>query len=105
MEYNEIINRIVEAENTAQQMSNEANSKRSALDEDLKTEREKMRASYFERAQRRLSVVAEQEEKAAREKIAALDSQLAHDLQTVDELYEKNHTQWVDKLFARIVGA
>ncbi len=105
MEYNDIINRIVEAENTAQQMSKQAKDKRAVLEDDLKTEREKIHTAYFERAQRRLDVVAEQEEKLSSETIAALDLQLAHDLQAVDELYEKNHVEWVDKLFSRIVGA
>lgn len=102
MEYIDIINKIVEAEQAAQKLSGEAVKKRESLPSDLAAERERLRKSYFERAEKRLENIRRQEKTITDESIAKLEAQYTHEMERLNALYAKNRDIWVEKLFARL---
>ena len=104
MDHIDIINKIVEAERTAQRIADEARSRLASLDSDLAAERYKMRAQYFERADRRIASVMEREGALADEMIAELDEKLEQELKSVERLAREQNENWVGTIFSMIVG-
>lgn len=104
MEYVELINQIVAAEQSASQLAQEAQDRQAGLDQDLAQETADLRERYMARAKRRVGIVEETETAQARESIAQLDQRLQHSLDELNRAYETHREQWVDALFARIVG-
>ena len=104
MEFVELINQIVAAEQNASQLVQEAQSREAGLDGDLAQETADLRERYMERARRRVGIVEEIETAHAREEIAELDRHLQNSLDALNRAYESHRDQWVDTLLARIVG-
>ena len=104
MEFVELINQIVAAEQNASQLVQEAQSREAGLDEDLAQETADLRERYMERARRRVGIVEETETAHAQEEIAELDRRLQNSLAALNRAYESHRDQWVDTLLARIVG-
>lgn len=104
MEYMELLNKIIEAERTAQQIASEAKALRDNLPNDLRTKREELHASYLGRAEHRVQAVRDQEAALAEQQIKQLDKALAHDLQQVEAYFSDHHDEMVTRLFALVVG-
>jgi vacuolar-type H+-ATPase subunit H len=104
VEHIELITKIIEAEEHARQLAEDAKHKRDAMQDDLKASATGLRENYFERAEARLKKVREQETIIAEEKIAELDKTFERDAKTIEDAFEKNHDAWADKLFNIIVG-
>lgn len=104
MDHIEIINKIVEAEQTAQRIADEARAKLASLDTDLVAENEKMRKQYFERADKRIASVREREGAIADEMIAELEKKLEQDLEGIERLAREQNDNWVSTIFSMIVG-
>ncbi len=104
MEYEALINRILEAEQTAREITREAREKQAHLEEDLKQEQAKLRADYLARADRRLETLRgeiEQEKAAA---LAAQDARFAEARAKIEQAYSRYGDNWVDTLFRQAVG-
>lgn len=105
MEYADLVNKIVTAEHSAQDIAREVKEKQESLDADLQKEIAQMRESYFARARRRIEQVEKTENEAAEENIAGWDQKLSAAMAEVEAAYQKNKRQWVDALFSRITDA
>lgn len=103
-EYIDLVNKIIAAEHTAQEIAREAQEKQQSLDADLERDIAHMREDYFARAKHRIEAVEKAERKGAEEDIAKLDKRLKDAMDKVERAYQQNKDQWVDTLFFRIVG-
>ncbi len=103
MEHVNLINRIIEAENKARQISDEAHQKLQTLSIDLKEECAGIRHEYLERAEHRIAMVRRKENELANEKITEIDRQFQEDLKLLDKTFSDHGDEWVDKLFHLIV--
>lgn len=104
MEYADLVNKIVTAEHSAQDIAREVREKQESLDADLKREIAQMRENYFARAKHRIEQVEKTETEAAESDIAEWDRKLTAAMADVEASYQKNKAQWIDALFSRIVG-
>lgn len=104
MEYVELINQIVAAEQNACHLAREAQNRSAGLDADLAKETADLRENYMARARRRVGIVEETEAAQAREEMDRLDRHLKHSLDALNRAYEAHREEWVDALFTRIVG-
>ena len=104
MEFVELINQIVAAEQSASQLVQEAQDRQAGLDGDLAKETAELRERYMARARRRVGIVEETETAQAQEEIARLDRRLQRSLDALNRAYESRRDQWVDALLERIVG-
>ena len=104
MEYIDLVNRIISAEHSASALAQEAREKQASLDADLERECAQLRQRYLERAQRRISIVEETEARLAAESMAAVDARLSHAMEALEGAYRAHQQEWVDVLFARVVG-
>jgi DNA anti-recombination protein RmuC len=104
MEYMELLNKIIEAEQLAQQIASEAKAKRDRLPDDLRTQWEELHAKYLERAERRVEAVAAQESVLADEQIGQLDAALSADLAQVDAFFREHREEMTGRLFQLVIG-
>lgn len=104
MEYVDLVNKIVSAEHSAQDIAKEVQEKQDSLDADLKRDVAKMREDYFARAGHRIREVEESERAATLEDIARWDKKLKDAEAGVEASYAKNKSYWVETLFHKIVG-
>lgn len=104
MEHINLINRIIEAEQKAQEMADAAKAKRQSLQSDLKGATDEIRKTYFERASRRIEDVRGNEERHADEMSAQLDERYLQELSHMESMFSEHRTEWVNKLFSLIVG-
>ena len=70
MEYEALINRILEAEQTAREITREAHEKQAHMEESLKQEEARIKADYLARADQRLE--QRRERPFSREELAVL---------------------------------
>ena len=104
MEYVELVNKIIEAEHSAREIAQEAQEKEASLDQDLARDTQRLREDYFARADRRIQMVEQAEERSAQESMARSDQKLSEALASVESAYRRNRDRWVEILFRRIVG-
>lgn len=104
MKHVEVINKIIEAEQLAQQMAGEARDKQLHLEEDLQESAQSMRKNYQAEAQKRIDVVREREDMQTREKIDALTVVHKLEMDNMEQLYQKNRDAWATELFNRIIA-
>ena len=104
MEHIDIINRIVDAEHRAQQITNDAKEQLIGLPEEIRDETEKMHRDLRARAQRRVEIMEQIEKEATDELLKHLDEDLKRDIDAVNAAYQTNKDEWVEKLYCMIVG-
>ena len=104
MEYVELVNKIIETEHSAREIAQEAQEKEASLEQDLARDTQRLREDYFARADRRIQMVREAEDRSAQESMARSDKKLSDALTAVESSYRRNRDRWVEMLFHRIVG-
>lgn len=105
MEYSQIINRILEAEQTAQAIAGEAYSREASLDEELAREGSRLRAEFQAHADERISAIAR--EAAASRDAAIQDQDRRRDeaMSRMERAFQHYGDNWADTLFRRIVDS
>ena len=103
MEHIDVINKIIEAEHNAQNIANEAHGHRDALPEVIEEENRKLREWYFSRADQRIALVSEQEDKIAEEQLALLGQNLASELAALEATCESRREVWADRLYEMVI--
>ena len=104
MKHVELITRIIEAEQKAQQLAGQAKDKKLHLPEELRESMASMRQTYFDRANRRIMMVREREMSHTDEKMSALEVMHKIELENMEKTFAENRDEWVEKLFSMIVG-
>ena len=103
MEYLDIINRIIEAEQRATQVAQQANDAYAKAIDGIEVEIEQLKEQYQTRAQRRVGIAQEQEDTFTAEIIADLEQKKQQRLAVMQSDFEKNRQDYVNLLFHRIV--
>ncbi len=100
-----MVKQIVDMDRKAREITDAAQLEKVQTEKDIAKKREDIRASYLERARRRIALnepkeraAAEEQWQQTAEKYEALSRQL-------DESYRKNSDQWVQELVSRVIGA
>ena len=102
MEYAALISRILEAEQTAQEISREAHEKQVRMEADLERETAAVRADYFARADKKLEQFRQETEQKKAQ--AAQDARFDEARKKMERAYERYGDNWVDTLFRQTVG-
>jgi len=104
LEHLDIINRIIEAEQEAQKIADEAAGRKKHLNETISGDRDKIRDDYMSHAKRRIDIVRESERTACDEAIAQIEEHLKQKLEMVETTYQKNRERWISELFQSVIG-
>jgi len=103
MDYMEVLNKIIKAERTAQQIAEEAKTQRDNLPDDLRASWEEMHTRHLARAESRVQSVREQEERLADQKIEQLDAGLQDGLHKLEVYFRAHHDEMVQRLTSLVL--
>lgn len=104
MEYEALIGRLLEAEQTAQEITREAREKEARMEADLEQETAAVRADYFARADRKLEELRREVEEGKAKALAAQDARIADAMAKMERAYSRYGDNWEDTLFRQTVG-
>jgi vacuolar-type H+-ATPase subunit H len=104
MEYEALIDRILEAEQTAQEITREAHEKEARMEADLEKEAAEVRADYFAKADQRLAELRRETEESRAQAIAAQDARFRDAMAKIERAYSRYGDNWVDTMFRQTVG-
>ncbi|MCD7947079.1 MAG: hypothetical protein LUG13_02115 [Oscillospiraceae bacterium] len=104
MEYLDLVNKIVAAEQSAQEIVKEAETQKITLDTDVEKEVARLREDYMSRAKRRLESIEKTEQDDAQDDIRALDKDFEAAMARINRAYHAHKEGWIQTLFAEIAG-
>ena len=102
MEYSELIDRILSAEQNARQLTQQAREQERSLEASLEQEAEALRASYLERSRRRVESMEQEERRQAQKRLEELDREHQAALRAVEDKLSRHGDAWADVLFRMI---
>lgn len=103
MDYTTLIDRILEAEQSAGVIAGEAETQRVNLDAELAEESARIREKYMKQAGDRLERLAREEQSKKERTLAAQDARLADTSARMERAYARYGDNWVDTLFHQVV--
>lgn len=104
MEYTQLINRILEAEQTAQEIAREVRDREENLAAELEREAANVRALFLTRADERIAAIDKEASASRDASILAQDERRDEAMARMERAYDRYGDNWVDTLFHRIVG-
>ena len=103
MENLDIISKIIEAEQAAQKVADEAKHKHQDLSQKLEAEMAEMRDKFITRAQKRVETVRLQETETANEDIARIEAEAQKQTKAIESHYDANRDQWIEHLLRFLI--
>lgn len=103
MEYTQLINRILEAEQNAQAIAAEAADREARLDAELEKEIAALRAETLARADERVAAIVREAYAARDAAIRAQDKRRDEAMARMEQAYRHYGDNWTDTLFRHIV--
>ena len=103
MEYSELIDRILSAEQNARQLTQQAKEREQSLETSLKEEAETLRTGILERAHRRVAAMEKEEQSRAQKQLEKMDREHKSALAGLEDKLKRHGDKWVDTLFRMIV--
>ena len=104
MSMDKILNRLVEADRKASALVEEAEEYLDSTISNMDREVEEFKKGYEEKAVHRIGIIRDEEGKASMESLADISKRYESLMTNMEQVYEKNHTQWEQELFNRCVG-
>ena len=102
MEHIALINQIVEAEQKARQIAEEARDKLNALPMELKDQTQELRGTLFERAEHRIELVRQQEAQMTADTLERLDAAHQAQLAILEKTFAEHQEEWETTLFEKV---
>lgn len=100
----EILHKIVETENDARAIHDEAVALQEGFQEEVRSLAEKLEKQYAEREEKDVSAAAAAAAAKADREIERLDKKLEEDLAAAKKRYEKHREDFVEKIFGLAVN-
>ncbi len=99
----EILKKIVEIEKEAQQIISSARDLENNLDESISHEKRKMYDTLMKKAENRLIIVQENEEKYLNDSISKIKIENKEQFDKLLNNFKKNNEQWINAMFNNII--
>lgn len=103
MEYTTLIDRILEAERAADQITDEVRDEQAGLEAHLASESQRIRDNLMARAKERLDKLAKDVESKKERELKAQQARLAETRDRMERAYVHYGDNWVDTLFRQTV--
>ena len=100
----DLIMKIIDIEDRAQEIISDAKKADMELQERIKAESKKLEADIEKKVEEKNVTVKHLEEEDADKKIAKINEELSKNLSGLDEKYEKNKDKWVSDILSDIIG-
>ena len=100
----DVIAAILEIDKQATDKLNQAQAQKDAIINEAVSNEESVKADIFEATNVKIKKYEEEEKAAAEKQFADIDAEKAASKAKLDEIYEKNHTQWEDTIINSIIN-
>ena len=104
MEYSQLINRLLDAEQSAQAITQEVKGREESMASELARESAELRDTFFARAEERIKAVEAETEASKAAALAALDKRRDEAMQRMERACTHYGNNWVDTLFHQVAG-
>lgn len=104
MEYTQLISRILDAEQSAQDIANEVQVREERLASEVEQEAATRRASLMAQADETIAELAKETEASRDQSLNAQDSRRDDAMARMEHAYDRYGDNWIDTLFHLIVG-
>ncbi|MDP4153610.1 MAG: hypothetical protein Q8865_09280 [Bacillota bacterium] len=98
-----ILNTIIDIENEAHAITQSAKNRQSSLQAEIQNNADAMKKSLADRADRRLGIIAEQEEKETVKRLAELSAYRDEELKKLDKFESENSDHLIEEITKRIL--
>ncbi len=102
MEHIEVIVKIIEAEQAAQKVADDALAQKQNLASSLTEKKQNLHDQFVERAKRRVELVRQQDQEEAEENLAQLEKQMVTSREQLQRSYQENASTWTEALFSYV---
>ncbi|MBZ4645706.1 MAG: hypothetical protein PWP27_467 [Clostridiales bacterium] len=99
-----IIKKILEIEQKAQQIVDDANQEQQKIEESLKLEILEMKEKIQQRTERKIQQIREKELQEARQKVKEIEIQSKLQVEAMDKYAKQKRDEWEKMLMSRIIG-
>lgn len=100
----DLINKIIEIENSAQEITRQAKQQQQSLPQQLDEEISSMRARLHKEAQGRLGRIEQTEKEAADKALSEVRSRFQAALNSIDAAKCSHQQQWEEEIFRQIIS-
>jgi len=100
----DIIRKIIEIDHMAQKMTDEALSLKSEAEASIGKDKEALKEKYLEKARIRIAKRSETEEQFLIETLEDISTKYDAVSKKLNNIYELNHSKWVDELYNKMIG-
>lgn len=100
----DMVERIVEMDKRARELTDEAKKLRVGSEDRLKAKKQELRQGYQDRANERVELIKKAEVKTAEGELKAILEKQKQVQQQLDDLYAEKGDEWVAKIVARVTG-
>ena len=100
----DIIKKILEIEEKAKQIVEDANYQKKKMDEGIQKEIDKMKEQLQQRALRKIQQIREKELNEARKKVSEIEEQSRRQLESITVLAQNKKKEWETLVINRIIG-
>ena len=99
-----IIKQLIELDELAREMIDQAKQQKKELIEHIDQEKAQIEDEYINRADRRMRIISDLEEKNTKKMIQSIQARNEESLAKLQKQYEENHKEWEDAIFRRCIG-
>ncbi|WP_040197983.1 hypothetical protein [Candidatus Soleaferrea massiliensis] len=99
-----IIKQLIELDELAREMIDQAKDQKKELIEHIDEEKAQIESEYIGRADRRLQIISDLEEKNMKNMVHAIQMRNDEMIGELQKQYEQNHQGWEDEIFNRCIG-
>lgn len=100
----DLIMKIIDIEAQAQEMIKDAKTADENLDADIKTETDKLHKDIANKAAAKAVTIKQLEDGEAQKRIEKIRERTDADIASLNEKYNKNKDEWVERIVSNIVG-
>lgn len=99
-----LIKQILEIDRQARMETEQAEQRRSAVEQEVQKKKQDMRQEYITRAEKRIDLLAQKEDEMAHSAIDQANQAAAAQIERLEQHYQQHKEEWVEQLTARVTG-
>jgi hypothetical protein len=99
-----IIKKIVEIDENARQIENEAVKQNVDSMEEISVKRDEIRDRYLERARKRIEIIRKEEQKKADSLLVEINRKNREKSELMEKIYNDNRDNWISAIVKNVIG-
>lgn len=101
---NDLINRLIGLDKEARTMVEDSENYRDSVLSNLEQEIEQFKKAYVEKAERRIGLVRDEENKVSGQAVQDAAARIQSLMESLNTSWQQHHKEWEDSLYERCIG-